>query len=72
MFQGQPPAEMEAKKIKEAKAMSDPKIVFKSEIPKEALNSLAMLFIEEINKLLESEEGKAEFEKWMQEATNKE
>lgn len=47
--------------------MSDPKIVFKSDVPEEALDSLAMLFIEEINKLLESEEGKAEFEKWMKE-----
>ncbi len=50
--------------------MSDPKIVFKSDVPEEALDSLAVLFIEEINKLLESEEGKAEFEKWMQEASN--
>lgn len=52
--------------------MSDPKIVFKSEVSQEALDSLAMLFIEEIDKLLESEEGKAEFEKWIQKATNKE
>ncbi len=52
--------------------MSDPKIVFKSEVPEEALDSLAMLFVEEINKLLESEEGKAEFEKWMQENSKKE
>lgn len=52
--------------------MSDPKIVFKSDVPEDALNSLAMLFVEEIDKLLESEEGKAEFEKWTQEATNEE
>ena len=51
--------------------MSDPKIVFKSDVPEEALDSLAMLFIEEINKLLESEEGKAEFGKWMQELSYK-
>ena len=47
--------------------MSNPKIIFKSDIPKEALNSMAMLFIEEIEKLLETEEGKAEFEKFMKE-----
>lgn len=54
-------------KIKEEQPMSEPKIVFKSDIPEEALDSLAMLFIEEIDKLLESEEGRAEFEKWMRE-----
>ena len=32
--------------------MSNPKIIFKSDIPEEALNSMAMLFIEEIEKLL--------------------
>lgn len=47
--------------------MNTPKIVFKSDIPEEALNSLAAVFIEEIEKLLETEEGKAEFEKWMRE-----
>ena len=47
--------------------MSNPKIIFKSDIPEEALNSMAMLFIEEIEKLLETEEGKAEFEKFMKE-----
>ena len=47
--------------------MSNPKIIFKSDIPEEVLNSLAMLFIEEIDKLLESEEGRAEFEKWTKE-----
>lgn len=52
--------------------MSDPKIVFKSEVPEEALDSLAMLFIEEIDKLLESEEGKAEFKKWMHEHSKEE
>ncbi len=49
--------------------MNTPKIVFKSDIPEEALNSLAALFIEEIEKILESEEGKAWFEKWMTEHT---
>lgn len=49
--------------------MNTPKIVFKSDIPEEALNSLAALFIEEIEKILESEEGKAGFEKWMKEHT---
>lgn len=51
--------------------MDNPKIVFKSDVPEEALNSLAMLFVEEIDKLLESEEGKSEFEKWMQETLEK-
>ena len=43
------------------------KIVFKSDIPEEALNSIAMMYIEEIEKILETEEGRAEFEKWMKE-----
>ncbi len=47
--------------------MNTPKIVFKSDIPEEALNSLGAVFIEEIEKLLETGEGKAEFEKWMKE-----
>lgn len=49
--------------------MSNPKIVFKSDIPEEALNSLAMLFIEELERLMESDLGKEEFERWMQEAS---
>ena len=51
--------------------MNTPKIVFKSDIPEDALNSLAALFIEEIEKLLETEEGKAEFEKYMKEHSEK-
>ena len=47
--------------------INNPKIVFKSDVPEETLNSLAALFIEEIEKLLETEEGKAEFEKFMKE-----
>ena len=47
--------------------MSDPKIVFKSDVPEEALNALAAVFIEEIEKLLETKEGKAEFERFMKE-----
>ncbi len=47
--------------------INNPKIVFKSDVPEEALNSMAILFIEEIEKLLETEEGKAKFEKFMQE-----
>ena len=47
--------------------MNTPKIVFKSDLPEDALNALAAVFIEEIEKLLETEEGKAEFEKFMQE-----
>ena len=51
--------------------MNNPKIVFKSDVPEEALNSLAALFIEEIEKLLETEEGKAKFEKFMKEHSDK-
>ena len=51
--------------------MNTPKIVFKSDVPEEALNSLAAVFIEEIEKLLETEEGKAEFEKFMKEHSDK-
>ena len=47
--------------------INNPKIVFKSDVPEEALNSLAAVFIEEIEKLLETEEGKAELEKFMKE-----
>ena len=47
--------------------MNTPKIVFKSDIPEDALNSLAAVFIEQIEKLLETEKGKAEFEKFMKE-----
>ena len=53
--------------IQEVSLINNPKIVFKSDVPEEALNSMAMLFIEEIEKLLETEEGKAEFEKFMKE-----
>ena len=49
--------------------MSDPKIVFKSDVPEDAPNSLAMLMIEEMEKLFESEVGKEEFERWMREAS---
>ena len=51
--------------------MNTPKIVFKSDIPEDALNSLAAVFIEQIEKLLETEEGKAEFEKFMKEHPDK-
>ena len=53
--------------VQEVSLINNPKIVFKSDIPEEALNSLAAVFIEEIEKLLETEEGKAEFEKFMKE-----
>ena len=53
--------------------MNTPKIVFKSDIPEDALNSLAAVFIEQIEKMLETEEGKAELEKFMKEhSDNKE
>ena len=56
--------------IQEVSLINNPKIVFKSDVPEEALNSLAALFIEEIEKLLETEEGKAEFEKFMKELSD--
>ena len=59
------------KKIQEVSLINNPKIVFKSDVPEEALNSLAAVFIEEIEKLLETEEGKAEFEKFMKEHSDK-
>ncbi len=49
--------------------MSDPKIVFKSDVPEDALNSLAMLMIEEMEHFLESDIGKEEFERLMIEAS---
>ena len=55
----------------EVSLINNPKIVFKLDVPEEALNSLAALFIEEIEKLLETEEGKAEFEKFMKEHSDK-
>ena len=59
------------KKKQEVSLINNPKIVFKSDVPEEALNSFAALFIEEIEKLLETEEGKAEFEKFMKEHSDK-
>ena len=50
--------------------MNTPKIVFKSDVPEEALNALAAVFVEQIEKLLETEEGKAEFEKFMKERSD--
>ena len=55
------------RKIQEVSLINNPKIVFKSDIPEDALNALAAVFIEQIEKLLETEEGKAEFEKFMKE-----
>lgn len=49
--------------------MSDPKIVFKSDVPEEALISLAMFMMEEMERFVESELGKEEFERLMQEAS---
>ena len=49
--------------------MSDPKIVFKSDVPEEALNSLAMHLLEELERLIESDIGKEEFERLMREAS---
>ena len=51
--------------------INNPKIVFKSDVPEEALNSLAAVFIEQTEKLVETEEGKAEFEKFMREHSDK-
>ena len=50
--------------------MNTPKIIFKSDIPEDALSSLANVFIEQIEKLLETEEGKAELEKLFRFACN--
>ena len=55
------------KKKQEVSLINNPKIVFKSDVPEEALNSLATVFIEVIEKMLETEEGKAELEKFMTE-----
>ena len=55
------------KKKQEVSLINNPKIVFKSDIPEEALESLAAVFIEVIEKMLETEEGKAELEKFMTE-----
>ena len=49
--------------------MRDPKIVFKSDVPEEALNSLAMFMMEELERLIESDIGKEEFERLMREAS---
>ena len=49
--------------------MSDPKIVFKSDVPEEALISLAMFMMEEMERFVESELGKEEFERLMREAS---
>lgn len=53
--------------ILEVSFINTVKIAFISDIPEEALNSIAMMYIEEIEKILETEEGRAEFEKWMEE-----
>ena len=55
------------KKKQEVSLINNPKIVFKSDIPEEALESLAAVFVEVIEKMLETEEGKAELEKFMTE-----
>ena len=55
------------KNKQEVSLINNPKIVFKSDVPEEALNSLATVFIEVIEKMLETEEDKAELEKFMTE-----
>ena len=52
--------------------MSDPKIVFKSDVPEDALNSLAMFMMEEMERFIESDIGKEEFERLMREASEEE
>ena len=49
--------------------MSDPKIVFKSDVPEDALNSLVMFMMEEMERFIESDIGKEEFERLMREAS---
>ena len=72
MFLCLPPAEMEVIRFKEVNAMSDPKIVFKSDVPEEALVSLAMFMMEEMERFIESDIGKEEFERLMREASEDE
>ena len=55
MFLCLPPAEMEVMRFKEVQLMSDPKIVFKSDVPEEALISLAMFMMEEMERFIESD-----------------
>ena len=52
--------------------MSDPKIVFKSDVPEEALISLAMFMMEEMERFIESDMGEEEFERLMREASEDE
>ena len=52
--------------------MSDPKIVFKSDVPEEALVSLAMFMMEEMERFLESDIGKEEFERYLREEASEE
>jgi hypothetical protein len=60
---------MEAMRFKEVQLMSDPKIVFKSDVPEEALVSLAMFMMKEMERFIESDIGKEEFERLMREAS---
>ena len=69
MFLCLPPAEMEVMIFKGVQLMSNPKIVFKSDVPEDALNSLAMFMMEEMERFLESDIGKEEFERLMREAS---
>ena len=49
--------------------INNPKIVFKSDVPEEALISLAMFMMEEMERFIESDMGKEEFERLMREAS---
>ena len=69
MFRSLPPAEMEVMIFKEVQLKSDPNIVFKSDVPEEALSSLAMFMMEEMERFIESDIGKEEFERLMREAS---
>lgn len=52
--------------------MRDFKIDFKSDLPEEALNSLAMFAIEEMERFIESDIGKEEFERYLREEASEE
>lgn len=51
--------------------MRDFKIDLKSDLPEEALNSLAMFAIEEMERFIESNIGKEEFERYLREEASK-
>ena len=47
------------------------KIIFKSHMPEDEIESLAKCFLPDILDFFESEEGRQEFEQWKKEQSNK-